>query len=64
MNNEDKQIDHGDMISNIMMREVEETITVETAFHFTGVCANGATVERVEQTDAGAATRSFYISVV
>lgn len=60
MNNEDKQIDHGDMISTIMMREVEETITVETAFHFT----NGATVERVEQTDAGATMRSFYISVV
>ena len=37
-----------------------ETITVETAFLF----SNGIAVEKVEQRDAPAPTRSFYISVV
>ena len=60
MNNEDKQVDHGDMISSVMMREIEEYITVETAFHL----GSGVAVERVEQTDAGESTHTFYLSVV
>lgn len=39
---------------------VSETITVETAFHL----GSGVAVERVEQTDAGESTRTFYLSVV
>ena len=56
MSNEDKQIDHGDMIANIMMRDIIETITVETVVTFTD-----KDVQKVT-TDESGVLREFYIS--
>ena len=56
MSNEDKQIDHGDMIANIMMRDIIETITVETVVTFTD-----KDVQKVT-TDESGVPREFYRS--